>query len=231
MVIERFELPTAAINLLTKERTALAMGTIHQCLRHLKYEGNLNWFVTDNGSEPEHTRRVLDTVRYFLGKVSVPGSIGACWNAGLRKIFETTSYYIRLEDDMQLKADLDITRYVKMMMTNPKIGMVRLGQMVPDLDLASEKFRIDTHIGFEEDVLLRVEKTMPYCFSGHPAIIHKRFHDYYGYFPEEAMSAGDLELAMDESVRSNTGPHVYFPWDLGRFGTWGAWDHKGTVKA
>ena len=232
-VIEREDLPMVVINLLTKNRTELAVRTIHAAMRHLKYDGKLVWFITDNGSEAGHVQRVLHTIPHsmMLAGTVRNGTIGECWNEGLKDIFEKAEYCIRLEDDMVLKADLDITRYVKVMMTNAKIGMVRLGQMVIDLEFISEKFRIDTHIGFEEDVFLMVEKTMPYCFSGHPAIIHKRFHEVYGYYPETQMSAGELEIAMDFSVRNNHGPAVFVPWDLGRFGTWGAWDHVGINKA
>ena len=214
-VIERDDLPKVAIDLLTKERTELAVRTIHQCLRHLKYEGSLYFFVTDNGSSGEHVQRVLDTIPtpYYLGHLSQGGKIGACWNAGLRRIFEFTDYYIRLEDDMQLKAELDITRYVKVMMTNPEVGMVRLGQMVVDLPFFSQKFKIVTHIGYEEDMFLRVQKWDQYCYSGHPALIKKSFHDYYGYFAEEKLSAGELEVQMDSKVRNNAGPDIYFPWD------------------
>jgi hypothetical protein len=233
-VIERDMLPQVVINLLTKNRTDLAVWTIHQCLRHLKYDGELKWFISDNGSAPEHLNRLYEVLphRYFLGGHVNKGTIGECWNRGLEDIFKRTDFYIRLEDDMQLKADLDITRYVKMMMVYSEIGMIRLGQMVNGLDFESNKFKIYTHIGFEEDVMLRVGKHYPYCFSGHPALIHKRFHDMYGYYAEEKISAGELEVAMDEKVRGNYGPpKIYFPWDLGRFGTWGAWDHKGVIKA
>jgi hypothetical protein len=237
VVIEREDLPVVVINLLTKNRTELAVRTIHQCLRNLKYEGKLLWYISDNGSESGHVQKLLDTIPHglMLAGIVRTGDIGECWNAGLRGIFTQSDYYIRLEDDMCLKAELDITRYVKVMMTNPKkIGMVRLGQMVIDLEFISEKFRIDTHIGYEEELFLMVQKTMPYCFSGHPALIHKRFHDAYGYFPEAQkaqISAGELEIAMDFSVRNNSGPAVFVPWDLGRFGTWGARDHVGTTKA
>lgn len=232
-VIEREDLPVVVVNLLTKNRTELAVRTIHACLRHLKYDGKLMWFVTDNGSEVAHVAKVKETIPnvYWMNGYVGNSTIGDCWNKGLMTIFNQTEFYIRLEDDMVLKADLDITRYVKMMCKFPQIGMVRLGQMVIDLEFISEKFRIDTHIGFEEDVLLMVEKTMPYCFSGHPAIVHKRFHEVYGYYADGDQSAGELEVAMDKKVRGIKGPGIYFPWDLGIFGTWGAWDHVGVVKA
>lgn len=236
-VIEREDLPLVVINLLTKNRTELAVRTIHQCLRHLKYDGKLLWFVSDNGSPPAHVDRLLECIPtpYYLGHISETGTIGACWNKGIRKIFEYSSYYIRLEDDMCLKADLDITRYIKIMMSYWHVGMVRLGQMCVDLQFNSDKFKIYTHIGFEEEILLRVYRGNPYAFSGHPAIIHKQFHDSYGFYNEKHMSAGELEVSMDNRYRAMLDvpnlEHIYFPWDLGRFGTWGAWDHVGVQKA
>lgn len=233
-VIEREELPTVVINLLTKDRTDLAVQTIHQALRHLKYEGALKWFVTDNGSDPAHHQTVLKTIPspYFIGTAVNQGTIGQCWNEGLRQVFQHSDYYIRLEDDMRMKDDLDITRYVKLMMTYPEIGMIRLGQMCMDLLMYSEKFRIYTYIGFEEDILFKIKRQSPYAFSGHPALTHRRFHEVYGLYEEDPLSAGELEVIMDERFRKTWHTnYIYFPWDLGRFGTWGAWDHIGLRKA
>lgn len=235
-VIEREDLPLVAINLLTKGRTDLAVGTIHQVLRHLKYDGELKWFVTDNGSVGSHFAQLDDAipVRYRLGSHSQSGPIGACWNEGLKRIFAKTDYYIRLEDDMQLKADLDITRYIKAMMEYEFIGMIRLGQMTIGLLLDCVKFRIATHIGYEEDVYFEVDKSRQYAFSGHPALINRSFHATYGYYStESSMTAGHLEVEMDSVFRRSPAQtsSIYFPWDLGRFGTWGPWDHKGTQKA
>lgn len=234
-VIERHELPVVVINLLTKNRTSMAIRTIQQCMRNFSYDGELQWFITDNASEAGHMDALLRSIpsNHLAGYLSSYENIGTCWNKGLRQIIreQESFFYVRLEDDMSLKVPMNITRYVKMMMEFPVIGMIRLGQITVGLDLFSEKFRINTHIGFEEDVLLRVGKTQPYCFSGHPALIHKRFHDAYGYYAETDMSAGELEVAMDHVVRNTEGPQVFIPWDLGWTGTWGAWDHIGTEKA
>ena len=232
-VIEREDLPVVAINLLTKDRPEFAIQTIHAALRHLKYDGKLSWVISDNGSTPENSKRVQRAIpnptHYFN-----EGTIGACWNGGLKYIFSNTDIYLRLEDDMRLKGPLDITPYVKILMTEPMVGMIRLGQMVQDLVMLSRKFKTFTHIGWDEDIYFDVGKHMSYAFSGHPCLIHKRFHDAYGYFPEEPLTAGEIEVRMDAVFRNTSNSNIagiYFPHDMGRFGTWGAWDHIGTEKA
>lgn len=235
-IIERSDLPVVAINLLTKNRTDCAIRTIHGILRNLKYEGELKWFVSDNGSTGQHIGTVEKTIpnsmRLPVFVDSVVGTIASCWNIGLREIFKHTDYYLRLEDDMVLKAPLDITPYIKAMMLYPPFSMVRLGQMVSDLDMETVSVKIPTYIGYEQDVYLVVSNKYQYRFSGHPAIIHKRFHEFYGYFEERyPMTAGELELDMDEKVHRAARPMIVFPWDMGRFGTWGAWDHIGSTKA
>lgn len=236
-VIERGDLPAVVINLLTHNRTDLAVRTIHQALRHLKYDGDLRWFVCSHDSTDEHLAKTSEAIpdRYYWGMVNIRGNICACWNRGLEKIVQHTDYYIRLEDDMCLKADLDITRYVKVMMTVDVASMIRLGQMVTGLHGQTWKFRIDTHIGFEEDMYFHVFDDNQYAFSGHPALMHKRFHNAYGLYSERPMTAGELEVDMDNRIKHVSPgvpePWILYPLDLGCFGTWGAWDHIGVNKA
>jgi hypothetical protein len=102
---------------------------------------------------------------------------------------------------------------------------------VINLDLVTVKFKTYTHIGYSEEVYLSVMKTQPYAWSGHPALIHKRLHDVYGYFPTD-MSPGETEVMFDQQVRSiEGGPTIVFPWDMGKYGTWGNWDHVGKEKS
>lgn len=230
-IIRRRDLPTVCINLLTKNRTQYATATVKKCLDNLKYEGNLVWYISDGGSQVDHLAQlgeILNDLHVIIGNHSVSSNPGSCWNIGLGKIFEKgIDIYLRLEDDMVLKDYLDITTYVKLLMTNPMVGMVRLGQIVIDLDMATFKHKTYTHVGYTEEVYLHVKPSRPYCFSGHPALIHKRFHDIYGFYPTN-LSPGETEVAMDEQVRRGpSGPIIVYPWDMGKYGTWGIWDHIG----
>ena len=115
-----------------------------------------------------------------------------------------------------------------------EVGMIRLGIMVQNLGFFSEKFKIYTDIGWDEEIMLGLTDDHNYIYSGNPALITKAFHDAYGYFPEEEYSAGEIEVIFDSQIRGGdlmADPWIYFPWDMGRFGTWGAWHHIGKDKA
>lgn len=232
-IIEKWDLPPVCINLLTKDRTDYAVATVKNCLDKLKYEGNLVWYISDGGSSDLH----YDQVRNLIPEPNLRGyqshglSPGESWNIGLKRIFgQGIEIYLRLEDDMVLKTPMDITTWVKLLMTQESIGMIRLGMIVQDLDLETIKFPTYTHVGYTEEIYLHVKKTRQYAFSGNPALIHKRFHDAYGGYPT-GLSPGETELAFDSQIRSKDGPMIVFPWDMGKYGTWGNWDHIGKEKS
>jgi hypothetical protein len=232
-VIEKLDLPPVCINLLTKDRTDYAVATVKNCLDKLKYEGKLIWHVSDGYSDINHLKKLEEIIPENMRSNAVTRSddVGENWNYGIEYIFDNLSdIYLRLEDDMVLKETMDITTWVKLLMTK-SVGMVRLGQIVIDLNLRSIKFKTYTHVGYTEEVYFRIYRSSPYMFSGHPALIHKRFHDSFGYYPT-GLSPGETEVAMDSQVRDKKdGPMIVFPWDMGRYGTWGNWDHIGKEKS
>lgn len=232
-IIHKQDLPPVCINLLTKDRTDYAVATVKNCLDKLKYEGQLMWYITDGGSSLLHYDLVKNVIpeHMILGTQSHGLSPGEGWNIGLKYIFENgIEIYLRLEDDMVLKETMDITTWVKLLMSEWLVGMVRLGQIVIDLNFHTKKFRTYTHVGYTEEVYFVVHHDCPYAFSGHPALIHKRFHDVYGYY-QTGLTPGETEVAMDNQVRQKIGPNIVFPWDMGKYGTWGNWDHIGKDKS
>lgn len=234
MIIKRADLPTVCINLLTKNRTEYMVPCVKKALDNLKYEGELVWYISDGGSEKSHLDKMDEIIPHemILGRHSYlcPISPGESWNLGLREIFKSVDIYLRLEDDFVLKDYLDITVWIKLLISEWQIGMVRLGQITKERDLFTVGYKTYTHVGYTEEIYLLVGSQNSYMYSGHPCLIHKRFHNAYGYF-KEGLSPGEIETEFDGRVRQSQGPSIVFPWDMGRYGTWGVWDHIGKEKS
>ena len=231
-IIKREELPTVCINLLTKNRTEYAVPCIKKALDNLKYEGKLVWYISDGGSEKSHLDKLDEIIpsKMLIGRHSRNSSPGEGWNFGIQEIFKSVDIYLRLEDDFVLKDYLDITVWIKLLIAQPSIGMIRLGQIVKGQGSNTIGFKTYTHVGYTEEIYLQLTGN-PYSYSGHPCLIHRRFHDVYGYF-KEGLSPGEVETEFDGRVRqAQEGPFIVFPWDMGKYGTWGIWDHIGKEKA
>jgi hypothetical protein len=216
-------LPTVSILFMTKEvpgREGIALRVIESVKKNLQYDGQLHWVVADGNSGDAYLKEIIDAIGN-PAVVSVPGQAGVVWNAGLNMIYANCPIYFRLEDDFELTAPLDITPYVGTL-DNEDVGMVRLGLMPDGSALRSH--------GYEGEIYLEFLKSTQYCYSGHPGLVHKRFHEAYGLF-DEHLDPGMIEVALDDVVRTNQGPRIWWPLLLARYGTYGPWSHIGEVQS
>jgi len=124
-----------------------------------------------------------------------------------------------LEDDWELSRPLDITPYVKLLMENEKVGMIRLGHLAINLNMTS--------MGHDGIHYLQMWRNMQYGFSGNPSLRHRRFADAYGPYNEE-VGPGDTELDYDTKWRNISGPEIWWPVDLGG---WGIFSHIGEEQS
>lgn len=214
----------------TPERTQYAVRTIGGVYKHLRYP-DWSWYVSDDGSQSEH----LDAVTYaiksrtpemrpIVGGHSDHISYGAGANRGLQEAFKHGSLVLMLEDDWELFRDLDIWKYAALLMERPDVGMVRMGYINTGLS--------GTVIGHNGSLYWALDDSQSrsysvFGFAGHPALIHQRFFDHVGLYPER-LQPGDTELAMCWKVASRYGPKVVWPCELGERGPWGA---IGTVQS
>lgn len=205
----------------TFHRTEYALRTIKAAIEFLKYD-RLAWYVADAGSHEDHYHAVLEALngQKIMGTHYEALKPGPNWNKGIQEIFKETEIYLRLEDDFELRRELDITPYVELLQEVTDVGQMRLGLMPIGLEMLS--------CGHAGQIYMDIHKTMPYAYSGHPCLIHKRFHDFYHYFHPD-FGPGDCEVDMDSKVRASPGgPRILWPLEIG---TWGPWAHIGEVKS
>lgn len=205
----------------TPERTEYAVRTVNAVTKHMRYP-EWSWYVSDDGSKSEHLDAVSGAIsksgHRIIGGHSDHISYGAGANLGLQKAFEFGSLALMLEDDWELHRDLDIWKYAALLMERPDIGMVRMGYINPGLS--------GTVVGHNGSLYWALDDSQSrnysvFGFAGHPALVHQRFFDHDGMYPER-LQPGDTELAMCWKVAARYGPKIVWPCELGERGPWGA---------
>jgi hypothetical protein len=191
----------------------------------MKYP-NLAWYIADDGSSRDDFLTIdkeiceNEPVGSIIGGHNDPKMTpGISWNNGLKTIFQHTDFYFRLEDDWSPSQEIDLRPWVKMLIERDDIAMVRLGYQHVPANMQA--------IGHDGIHYYRYSKTTPFAYGGHPAIIHRRLHDAYGYF-HTSRNPGEIEVHFDEQVRKKAGPDIVRPASIGGNG---AWNHFGEKKA
>lgn len=169
-----------------------ALASWHQ---HLKYDGELHYHIADDGTfawpglPPPAT----------FSRQNRRG-VGASLNAGFAQAFAQGELALYAVDDWKLAADLDLTPWARLLRDSSLMGCVRLGPPHPDLTGAV------LHLG-ENGWALLLEKHH-YAFGFRPALYHKRFFDYYGWF-DEGISSLEAERLYNERFCENfRGPDI-----------------------
>jgi len=215
------EWPRMAACLLTYQRTDYAVRTVNSVCDRLKYP-NLAWYVADDGSDPPHFFSILAALEQkdatVFGSHSEKLGPGPSWNRAVQQSLEYCDLVLWLEDDWELTQDLDITRYVKLLLDKPEVGMIRMGYLAVGLDLHS--------VGHDGVHYLRVQKSTQYAYSGNPSIRHRRYFEAYEGYPS-GKNPGDCEIWHDAKMREKKdGPEIWWPVNLPN-GGWSVWGHIG----
>lgn len=232
-------LPDLAILFLTYKRTYEALTTIDSTLEHLKYPADqIKWYVADDGSPGEHFRDVMNFLQVRTPNIigahnekfsDIPYAAGKGWNRGLGLCYQATDFVLVLEDDWRMDADLDMTRYVRLLMDEE----TRFSEGTVD-PVGVVSFRIlaagaDVHtLGWDGEMFLKYHRTTQYAYSGNPHLRHARYTKHYGWYAEDR-SPGMIELEQDDRYRLDVrnGPVILRPAMLD---SWGGWHHIGTEK-
>lgn len=175
--------PPLAILIVTYNRAATLRGTLRHLGEHLHYIGPRRVFVADDGSDDETQALVGSIIGAELVQSNRSG-LGANTNAGLRAAFGFSDYVLQLQDDMHLKAHLDLHPHVERLRDDPTSGFIRLwgvGGHRYTATLEGNHWRVS----WNSDEL--------YIPSDRPHLKHRRFHDAYGLYPAGLPTAATEE--------------------------------------
>ena len=203
--------------LITYKRTDYAVRTVRALNANLHYP-NWGWYVSDDGSPREHMQQVEENIdagdRHLVGSHTESISYGAGCNRALNEAFSQGQLVLMLEDDWELSQPLDVWKWAALLMERPDIGMVRMGYL--NVGLGANLIGHNGSLYWMlDDTESRHHST--FAFAGHPALIHQRFFDSYGGYPEK-WQPGDTELRMCWQVASQQGPAIVWPVELGAAG-------------
>lgn len=206
-------LPPVGIILITYKRTDYAVRTVRSVGENLRYDGELGWYVADDGSSLDHYEMVKTAVSnagvLWGAHQTKRQGYGYSANTAWRSLYQDRGVPITLwlEDDWSLTRPLNITPYVSLLMEkSSEVGMVRLGYMPINLSLYS--------CGHAGRMYLHVSKSQQYAYSGNPHLKHFSFRTAYGELPE-SLNPGDTEIAYDHKIRTTSGPEIWWPLEIG----------------
>lgn len=173
------EWPPLSILTMTYNRRDILEDTLRSVNRHLWYEGPKQLIVADDGSD-DGTQEML---MQFSGVNLVQShrvGLGANANAGLRVAMAYGPIILQFQDDMKLLSSLDLHPHVERLMTDETVGYIRLwgvGGHRYTANLEGNYWRV----WWNSDDL--------YIPSDRPHVKHRRFHEFFGFYPEGLKSA------------------------------------------
>jgi glycosyltransferase involved in cell wall biosynthesis len=190
----------------TYNRANTAIPTLESLKKNLIYdEGRRFWVIADDGSPEGY----VDSLLSVLGtdeEVFVTNSqrrgVGASKNLALKLAFEKTSVVLMSEDDWQLILPYDIRPMADLLVSNPKVGMIRFGYLSSTLsaDLVGQDD------GYGPMCYWRIKQgSGVYCYSGQIALKNKLWFESVGWH-KEGISPGEEELEM--CIRYNGTPNA-----------------------
>lgn len=189
------ELPTISCLILTYNRREMVLETIRRLQEHLKYSGNIQYVVSDDGSDDGTQAALLEE---FPGLALVQNNrvgLGASNNRGLERCWANGDIVLQLQDDLYCQKDLPLDLHVEKLLADETCGFIRLW------GVAGHRYQ-----GALEGGYWRVWWNSPelYIPSDRPHIKHGRFHAFFGYYPEGRKTA-ETEEAFCHQCKDRAG--------------------------
>lgn len=187
--------PLLAILVITYNRLPLLRGTLQHLHEHLDYVGEKLWVVADDGSDDGTPQTLAEEFPAVQVVRSNRVGLGANGNAGLRFALSRAEYVLQMQDDMHLLSHLDLHPHVEKLRADPTCGYIRLW------GVAGHKYQ-----GQLEGQYWRIWWHSPelYIPSDRPHLKHRRFHEWYGLYPE-GLKTAETEEAWAHQCKDRAG--------------------------
>lgn len=183
----------------------------------LSYDGRIRLHVADDGSGwvwpgNDQVWPFVNDPNWWAGwcrKWGAPDitvqqrhGVGASLNAGMAAAFARGDVVLYAVDDWMPTAPVDLTPWVRMLVADPSIGMVRLG---PPHPWVTGRFEAQP-----DGWIVRLDRHH-YAFGHRPALYHARMIEAYGPFAED-VNAYECERLYAEAWAARRAP-VAFRYD------------------
>jgi len=193
----------------TYNRPWILKKAIELLKKNLRYSGQIIYYLGVDGD--------LSTGKMFAGHsdiVCVPGPNNGL-GANLNRLIDTakSDYLFQLDDDHHLLELIDLDRHIKELEWNDDAGWIKL------MGCAYHNYKATLkgeywYISWKSPEL--------YIPSNRPHLKHRRFHDYFGLYPE-GVSLGESEEGFCNQCKDKAGKKykVLIPLNGPK------WDHVG----
>lgn len=200
-----------AVVLLTYNRLDYAQKTLEYALKHIKYSGELQFHIADDGS-PEGYMCDLLNIAKAVGinptiTIAPRRGYGGSYNLAMKSLLCSVDYVLPLEDDWQLTDDLNLDLLTGVLEDETRINCIRLGYIGYFHPLFAEFLYVRNH----HFLLLDPDSPSQYIFSGGPRVERISYTRNLGVWPE-LTPAGETELEVCRRSESRLG--VAWPVDL-----------------
>jgi len=177
---------------------------------YLKYP-NYTWHIADDGSSQAYRARFLAIFAgetYTFSDTQARGDLGKNLNVGMREALKRTDFVLHWNDDYVLESEINICPYISLLRKHDDIGIVRLRP-------SNTGFR---ETPFDRDgrswIWIDPKSPGPVLVDTGKIIMHKRFWDYYGPYPE-TMRVDIVEYEMTWRMHQFApGPKIVIPDDM-----------------
>lgn len=189
--------PSVWLLMTTYKRTEAALRTIDGLLRYLKYP-NLHYHIcddgsgeTDDGTERKHVAVLVNAfgpnctwhdIETPRGDFNLGGNV----NLGIKTAKENrASIYFVTQDDALLETPLDLRPYAEILHNHQSVGYIRLNYAVTGLAGEIVAYKAESLNRFFPFLRIRRSiSTNHYVPAFAPALLHYRFIETYGWYPE-----------------------------------------------
>jgi len=228
------DLPALYIMLLTYAapgRESYAEKTLRATLERLTYSGDTLVHIADDGSSQEHRDRLKSAAREYdhVKDVTMTNSE----RGGYGRNYNLATHYchnvplvLPLEDDWELREGLNIDSMANDLLTDDRIGCIRMGYVGWLQPYKGEFFTI----GDRAYILFDPASEELHVFSGHPRLETTAWARNVGLW-DTGKRAGETEIAVSFRPEARTGVAwpVHLTYHAPSFS--GPWLHFGGVKS
>ncbi len=167
--------PALAINIVTYQRKETLRATLQRLAAHVYYVGPRYTIVADDGSTDGTQAMLLEEFPDVRLVSSERVGMGANTNAGLRACLANADYVLQLQDDMHLLTTLDLHPHIEKLRDDPTCGFIRLW------GVGGHQYTANLEGNYWRIMWNSRELYIP---SDRPHIKHRRFHEFFGMYPE-----------------------------------------------
>ena len=205
--------PPVAVCIVTFDRFDEIKRTLQSLKSHLKYEGQLHWHLSDDGSPRGYIPRIkgLFPDLHFTHTASNRGGWGVNVNKSMRFLNNTYDYIYLNEDDYVANQDIDITRGVALMESVGSVGHVRYDG-VQGHRLTLIQHEAQTHIGKVFYMTVDKKSKGLNVYSNRPHMSRRTWREKLGQYCE-GMRLGATEVIRAHSVRDLDTPDTVVFWN------------------